>query len=181
MDVSYEFLTAWGTIALALIAIVALIWESRSTRLALGADVLLKLQEQFDGKQMLIFRRKAVESILSCRSKTTTGLTDDVDDVLDFFENVALLVRRKVLDTELVWHSFNYWIRGYYSVAADHIKTEREKYPTRWEDLCWLHEHLTEFANIRDNRPALAERKMTDTEIDKFLAGEKATCDEAAA
>ncbi len=38
-----------------------------------------------------------------------------VADVLDFFETVAVLMNRGVLDTYLAWHTFHWWMFHFYS------------------------------------------------------------------
>src|SRR5437867_1863028 len=101
-------LTAWGTIALAVIAIVAVIVEFRSSRLAVAADVTLKLIDKFEDEKMLNLRHKAALSIRDFR-QGKGQITKDVENVLDFFETVGLFCQRGVLDKKIVWHSFYHW------------------------------------------------------------------------
>jgi len=168
-----DLITAWATAATAIIAIIALMAESRKSRMALVADVMLRMQEKFDSQRMIIVRKKAVKAIQDFRSKKTDKLSDDVDDVLDFFEEVALLARRTVIDKKSAWHAFYFWIDGYWWATIDYINSERKNSPTQWEDLFWLHRKLVEIENEGEKRPASTEHRMTEDEIKDFLEGEE--------
>lgn len=69
---------------------------------------------------------------------------EGADEVLDFFETVALFVHKKALIEELVWHSFTYSIRRYVVLCERYIAAvqRRPDVRSRWEDLMWLHPRL---------------------------------------
>ncbi len=54
---------------------------------------------------------------------------------LDFFETMALLLRRGALDREIVCHTFFYWIDHYYQAAKPAIDQRQLADPLVWKDL----------------------------------------------
>jgi len=100
------------------VAVLTLLSESKRSRFSLGIDLLLKLEERFEGQEMLRIRRKAARSLLK-----KSG--DGIDDVLNFFKTIGLLVRKGALDGKMVWHSFSYWIHRYWLTTNEYIKEER--------------------------------------------------------
>lgn len=169
----FNMILALATVALALVAVIALMAESRNSRMALTADVMLRVQDKFDSPRMLKVRRRAVEAIQDFRNKKTETLSDDVDDVLDFFEEVALLVRRNVIDKRAARHAFYHWLDGYWWASVEYINTKREKDTTLWEDLCWLHSQLVQLKNEGEMLPPLADRRLTDEQVQEFLKEEE--------
>lgn len=112
-----------------LIAIIALIVQVRRARIQQSIDLLFRLEDNFFGEEKCEQRSLAASGILR-------GDFSEAEDILDFFETVALLVRKKSLDRYMVWHTFSYWIYGYFEAARDHIKAEQLSDPLRWKDLC---------------------------------------------
>lgn len=158
---SCDSLTAWGTIATALIAIVAVVLESRSGRLSRAADVTLRLIDKFDDDKMLILRHKAATSIRDFR-QGRGEIGKDVENVLDFFETMSMFCQNGVIDKRIVWHSFYHWIRGYYWSAKDFIDMRREGDPKVYEDLVALYRQLVKFQDADEDIPSKAD-------LDEFL------------
>ena len=57
----------------------------------------------------------------------------DIDDVLDFFEDLGFYMQGDQATPEAIHHTFYYWIRGYYSAARDYLEKAQEERPTQWE------------------------------------------------
>ena len=160
----YDCLTALGTIALGVIAVVALYFESRSARLARAADVILRLIDKFDDEKMLTLRHKAALSIRDFRLGKG-AISKDVENVLDFFETIGMLSKRGVIDNQIVWHSFHHWLRGYYWCAKDFIDKRREKESTVYEDLISLYRRTAKYEWDTDDLPSKAD-------LDDFISDE---------
>src|SRR5919108_1005734 len=133
----------------ALVGLIISLWfpwlGNRRSRFALGVDVLLKHEDRFNnGADMLRARPLAAEALL--RHEYNEG----VDDVLDFFETIAILTRKRALNKELVWHTFFNWIDGYYQAAERYIKTEQREERATWEDLRWLCKKLCKFEKRKE-------------------------------
>lgn len=153
----------------ALVAITGLILQGRRWRFSLGVDLLLKLDERFSTERMLNTRRSAAKALLA------SSTNDDLDEILDFFEIMGILVRKKAIDPTLAWHSFFYWVQGYFHVAGEVITSVRQTDHTVWKDLVYLYDRMAAIEK--------AERKCTDAGLalsadDKreFLEKESQVC-----
>jgi hypothetical protein len=170
---------AEATVCGVLIAILGLIASIMTlivqTRLALRqsrVELLLKVNDDFDADQMQEARATAAKTILKSRAGDKVDMSD-VDDVLDFFETVALLVRRKALIEEFVWHSFLYWMRRYFLLCKDYIDTIQKKPDerSRWEDMVWLYPRLLRIEKEKNNCSD-ADLKLSQEDLDNFLKEE---------
>lgn len=144
-----NIITAWATIAGVAVAFSALWTEARRSRFRSGVEILLRFNDQFDSEKTRMLRKTAATAIKQSRTPQTNTNMKDTDDILDFFETVALLVRRKAIDEVFVWHSFYYWLHRYYLLCQNYIDDSRKKDKARWEDLCWLHPRLDKIERTR--------------------------------
>jgi len=80
-----------GALAAVAALIVALLtsFQLKHSRFALGVDLILKLEAQFDGPEVKGIRSQAASAL---QSDTNAA---DVEPLLDFFETVGVLVRRR--------------------------------------------------------------------------------------
>ena len=84
-----NMIAAWAAVVASLTAILALIWQTGNSRFQIGVDMLFKLDDKYYMvTAMREARRKAAKGIKN-------GANEEIDDVLDFFEMIGLLVRRK--------------------------------------------------------------------------------------
>jgi len=122
----------WVAIA---VSIVVLWIQIRRARFAQSVDLILKLEQRFfESENMIEVRRKAAGALRTNRSSPAS----DVDDVLDFFETLGLLARKKALDKEMIWNTFYHWIHRYRLLLKDHILEKQETNSSIWEDLLAL-------------------------------------------
>lgn len=112
--------------------------ESRQSRLSLAADLVSRLDREFNSEQ---FREKRKSAATALR-KDTSSETRSADYILDFFERVALLTNKGALDREMVWNTFFYWFHRYRHCARDRIEVIRKDDPTIWADFIDPHENL---------------------------------------
>ena len=59
----------------------------------------------------------------------------EAEPILDFFETMALLLRRGALDAEITSHTFFYWIDHYYEASREIIAQRQSFNPLTWKDL----------------------------------------------
>ncbi len=172
-------ITAWTTIygvfiaLLALIvSIITLICQTRLSVRQSRVEFLLKVTDDFDSDRMQEARASAAQTILKSQDGEKVDMSE-VDDVLDFFETVALLVRRKALIEEFVWHSFSYWMRRYFFLCKDYILTVQKKPDerSRWEDIVWLNPRLLRIEKEK-NRCSDNDMKLTKEDLNNFLRDE---------
>ena len=121
-------IAAWAAVVAALAACVSLWLQTHNSRFALGVDLLFKMDDRFNSPSMVAKRKLAAAALLKNEN------LENAEDVWDFFETLELLIRRKALDREMVWHTFFYWIDGYWNASRLHIAAEQEEHPTVWAD-----------------------------------------------
>lgn len=163
--VDANLLAALAAVASAIIAIVALYSEIRRSSFSLGVDILLRLNDRFDSSDMVETRRKVA---VACLNKSWDEV--DVDDVLDFFEEVGFLSRRHGIDDEVVWHEFYWRLHRYYVIAKSYIDQTRKDDPTIWEDLFHLHQRLMTIEKHKGGSDTSME--LTEKQIMDFLTEE---------
>lgn len=161
MNIDYTALGAWIAVVGLIIAIVALIAESRRSRFSLSVDLILKLDERFNGELISKARKAAAKSI---SDKTY----DEVDDVLDFFEMIGMLTRHRALDEKMVWSMFSYWIYHYWYSTKEYVDETRKKTPTIWSYLAYLHKRMLA-VDRRESGNADYEQAPTEEELKEFL------------
>jgi len=126
-------LAALGVAVAAMITAVAVVVQVRRqselSRFNAGLASLWQLRSEWNGDDMLDVRAGAAEALLDGRGG------DDVDAVLDFFDEVAFLMRRGAVDTELVWYQFYWPMVHYWAAARDYAGEARKTDPTAWEQL----------------------------------------------
>ena len=113
------------SLALALSAFMWQVWRARFNQ---SVDLLFRLEADFFGPAKRAQRAKAAADLLA-------GKSPEAEPILDFFETMALLLRRGALDQEIVWHTFFYWIDHYYAAACEHIEQRQVAEPLIWKDL----------------------------------------------
>lgn len=132
-------LPVWLPVAISgtgtILALVAFSYQVYRARFNQSIDLLFKLEADFFGPAKRLQRAKA------CRD-LEQGMFLEVEPILDFFETMALLVRRKALDTEMVEHTFFYWIDHYYAATVVQIQQRQRTDPLVWKDLTSMVELL---------------------------------------
>ncbi len=164
MTIDYNAIATWTALVTALVAIVGLWTQYRQSSFALSVDLIIKLDERFKSEKMIKIRKAAAESILN---KTNSN----VDDVLEFFELIGLLIRRGALDEKMVWHTFLTWIDGYWHSTNGYITAERKKDPTLWKDFSYLHKRVSDVQN-RERGNSDSEIIPLEDSLDDFLKDE---------
>jgi hypothetical protein len=125
----------------------------------------MKMEDTFDSERMRKARNRAAQGI-------KRRCYEDVDDVLNFFETIALLVRRKAVDPKFVWHSFFDWIHPYYLLCRDHLGLNRKEDPTYWEELIWLEDLITKIECKQSRCSEHDLDVMSEEELARFLEDE---------
>lgn len=166
MNIDWNLLSAWAALITAVAAIVALWLQGRWTRFSVSLDLLLRSEDQFrNNEKMLEKRRKAAQALLKGEIVT------ELDDVLDFFELVGLLMRRGALDEEMVWYSFYTRAIGYWTSAQKYISDVRSKDKTIWMDFEYLIMGLIAIEK-RKTRRSHIEILPSEESLKKFLTDE---------
>lgn len=72
----------------------------------------------------------------------------ELDIILNFFETIALLVKRNYLDLHDVWDCFSYWMLFIYADSRESLEQEREDDPTYYADFVSLVGRLKEIEKV---------------------------------
>ncbi len=98
-----------GTWVLVVGTLLLMYWQTRSNQHLNSANAVMTLRERFDSPRMRVSRRALSERLLQASGGDLANM-----EVITFFELVATLTHRKVLDDDLVWEAFGTWISAYW-------------------------------------------------------------------
>lgn len=148
-----------------IIALSAFAYQVHRARFNQSVDLLFKLEADFFSSNAKKIQRARAGRDLAA------GNPVEAEPILDFFETMALLLKRGALDKEMVWHTFFYWIDHYYSALEPYIKERQRENPLVWKDLAEL---VSTVRTIQKQRlQAVALPAVTQEEIARFLAEEQ--------
>jgi len=156
---------AWIPIAISAvgtsISLLAFAYQVHRTRFNQSVDLLFRLENDFFGGEKIAQRSLAARNYLAGPDNFA-----EMDDILDFFETVAMLTRKGALDLYMVWHTFDYWMERYYTVAKPYIGARQATEPGVWEDLDWLMPRLMKLQAKKGGS------KLGEAELTRFLQEE---------
>ena len=162
MNIDYNMVMAMTGIVAIIISLWALRSESKRSRFSLGLEIILKMEERFNGEEMKKARRTAAKALIENKN------FDATDDVIDFFEMIGLLTRKGTIDSQMVWFNFFYWIHRYINAAKAHIEAEQKKDCTVWTEILHLHKQLLDIERSERNCTE-KQLHLSKSEIVKFL------------
>jgi hypothetical protein len=136
-----EWITAACTAAMALTAIVALLyahWQLKQDRDEAEVGRMLEEVHKYDEEPMVSYRRTYAERRLK-------GVEDPSEEyqLMDFFETIGLLVDRGYLDETDVWENFSGYLLPLYTDTRDDVEEGQKNDPTYYEHYKTLAERLT--------------------------------------
>jgi hypothetical protein len=141
----FSVIAGIGTFATAVIAVAALWFEQRRSNLSLSADLALRLDDRYyHSKGMKEKRKEAAKAILNKKG-------NKLDDILDFFELIAVLTNRGALDKEIAWNTFYNPIMNYWLAGKDYIANAIEEDSAVWKDLRTLVDTLQDVEKKKKN------------------------------
>ena len=170
MNINYNAILT-GLVFAGLIIALWVHWsESRRARFSLGIDLVVRLDNIFNSPQFLTLRHEAAAMLLSGGPQKETK-TVSLDEVLNFFEMVGILMSRGALNDEIVWNVFFSYMHKYKLCAKDYIDAQREKDRTLWEHFIKAYEHLKE---IEKHKCGISDKDLilTDAKKEEFLREE---------
>jgi hypothetical protein len=84
-------------------------WQTRIGQHLNSANAVMSLRERYDSDRMRAVRRHLSDRLIRQAHEDIANM-----EVINFFELVATLTHRKILDEDLVWEAFGTWISCYY-------------------------------------------------------------------
>jgi hypothetical protein len=169
------FVTSIGVIVTFIGVIVALMSHKRTlanTRLSNSAKMVFDLVDIFDSQEYLRHRHDFADKLLHDRAQI--DLRRDYP-VLEFFEELAYMTKRGVLDKGMVWNSFFWVIEHFYpAVTASPNLLEKARHDshsfTLYREIIWLYDELCRLSAKEEGSRAYM-RPSTD-EVRAFLEDE---------
>ena len=155
-----------------IVAIVKLVDDAKRSRFQAGVTIMLRFVDQFESPEMCEQRKKAASAIKISRGSQTFQNMKDADEILDFFETIAFLAKKKGVDKEFVWHTFYYWMHRYFLLCQGYIFFVQKTDKARWEDLCWLHAKLNKIELSKAGRQN--DLKVEEKGLLEFIEDERA-------
>jgi hypothetical protein len=152
--------TAWAAIgtlagAAATFVTAGLLWRQiSSANHVAGINLVLEMESRFLSTTMREKRALAVRLIGNPAAQTEEFSA--IDDVLDLFDTVGYLTRKRDLDAVMVWHRL---------AMGCYIDRLRRGDPTLWEDFLWLDDRLCE---IQTRRAAADSLPWSDEAVRDF-------------
>ena len=109
-----------GTATVAIVfALFALQIQTRQNNRALGVTILRDLEREFVSEDMKRERYELASFLL--KRQPSEPLPPHLTDVLDFFDTVGTYLSKGVLDVEMTWDTYFYWLGHYYRLLREDI------------------------------------------------------------
>jgi predicted membrane-bound mannosyltransferase len=157
--------TAVAAMVVAVASVSQVRQETQRVLFNTGLDSLWHFDAQWDSDGMLDARSAAAAALLDGRP------SHDVDDVLDFFDQIALLLTRGVLDEEMVCYEFYWPMANYWAASQEYVHQVQRDAPGAWQQLAAVMPRLTTIEARRRQRPPAAA-VPTRAQIGAFLTAE---------
>jgi hypothetical protein len=165
--------TWFWTMAQAIAVVVSLVLILRQLMLQRYSnllDTLERLDARWHSDKLVRQRCETCKEFLDKKHPKSKEITHKEGDILSFFEDLGLFLRRNVIDTDIAWESYSYCIEPYWQLMEPAIREFR----TTTRDNSW-------FSNFEYLAKAMAKVSIakhaqnpvkSDEEMLKFLSGE---------
>jgi hypothetical protein len=143
-----------------------------SYKLSVAAEWLLKLDDRFNAVELTNARLHVTRELLDPNPEGlgVQQLQDSMEELWDFFDTLGALLRRGVLDKELLHSTFFHWVNAYWLVTHQYLERERQGYEERWKDFVFLVMELRAFE--RENHPNSKDLDWSEEEQRHFMTQE---------
>jgi hypothetical protein len=144
-------------------AIVVAVWvfshETRQSRSLLSIDLLFKMEDKFGSDEMRKARADAATAALAHLNEQDPDQQkrQQLDEILNFFEMLAMLVKQKKLDAQYAHFQFGYWFKHYYSFAYPIIQDIQRDSPHQWSHLAWMHKTFLDIEQQVEQQAGVAK------------------------
>lgn len=162
---SEAFWVAIGSIG-SFIALVFIYFQIKISRMVEAANFLFKSEDLFNSQHMQ--KRRSELAVLIRNQPIDVKVIDSnvgALEVIDFFENMGLLVRKKIIPLEFVWSAYFYWITNYWMALQNYVEWYRKnnEEPTYYCELEYLYFEVTRFEErTRHKRVKITPNQFAD-------------------
>lgn len=135
-------------------------------------DLIFKFSERFESSEMR--KKRALAALALIAQQSDDSFVENhqaIDFVLNFFEEVAFLEKRKIVDIESIWHAFSYWTDHYLPATERYRKNSLGNESTHWQDLEYLCKKILQFKKLVHEKTEVSGKDIRD-----FLEEEANLC-----
>jgi hypothetical protein len=170
----YTAITAWAVCAAVACALLVVYLQNRSAKRLTCLQLFMQLAAQYDSVDMQRTRVRLASKLLSY--PTTVEINDSL---LVFYENIAILHRRGLLDSELMDNTFSIDVRSYWAALRHYVEYMRKTFGDNkiFFELEKLNDHFVKEAQSQEGTP-LSNVGLTAEAIQGFLRCEVLRNDE---
>lgn len=115
-----QIIIAAGTCVLVFLTWWLVKGQLSTAREQLRIELYLQFRRDFDGDRLISARKKLAQQLLE-----DTPHDEIQENVMDFFEDMGMQLRRGYLDREMIWDTFSYYAKMWGSACKDYIDAER--------------------------------------------------------
>ena len=158
-------------LAVSVIAVAFSYQAAKYQWLSTSAALLSSFNASYDSAEMRAARKSFAEKLLDEDKRQQIDLANS-EKVLEFFEEIAYLTRRKVLDKGMVWNHFSWFLERYYQAVTKHPnvfeRTRKEQQSSAiYQEIDWLY---CELQKVDQKENKLSEYSaLTEEQVKKFL------------
>jgi hypothetical protein len=157
--------TALAAVVMAVVMFRAVREDAQHARFSAGLESLWRLRAEWNSDDMLDARTHAAAALLA------SAPTADVSEVLDFFDELALLVQRGIVDEDMVWFEFYWPMANYWFASQEYVHQTQRDTPGAWAEMGSVMPRLLAIEARRKKRSATAA-VPSPREIHDFLTDE---------
>ena len=173
-------LASMVTVVISALGIIVALWavwaQTRQNNRALGVTILRDLEKEFLWSEETRSKRLALAKSLRDR-KPGDPPPPEVDYILDFFDSMGLYHNKGVIDTEMAWVMFYYWL-GYYWQFLKEDANDLENQQggiVYYKNIRLFYERLTRFGRKHRKLPR-DETHFAPDRLRAFLEDEIENC-----
>jgi len=170
----YSAITAWAACAAVACALLVVWLQNRASKHLTCLQLFMQLAAQYDSLDMQRTRARLAAKLLY--DPTTVEINDSL---LVFYENIAILHRRGLLDSELMDNTFSIDVRSYWAALRHYVEYMRKTFGdvVFFLELEQLNDHFVKEAQSKEER-SLSNVGLTPEAIQSFLRCEVLRNDE---
>jgi hypothetical protein len=156
------------SISAIIIAVISIYVNGKRNRFALGIELFSKESDRFTSNEFIEKRvnlAKEMKKKYSLKDNNNIeylGKCNEKDELIDFFQIMGILAKRKILNIELIHSRFTYWLCHYWLFFEKEIENQKNIDNGIWNDAEWLKKQFEEL-NIKKGREISIET------IEKFI------------
>jgi len=163
-DIDWLAVSAWAAMIAAVGALLAIWLQNRSEAITRSLDMLLRLEDKFDSDRMKKLRRTAAQGLLDGK------FVDEGYYVMDFFEELGLLLRYRAIHLQILFESFYHSPQAYWFSALKYIKEMRASNNELYDNFEYLVERELEYASKKSG--VTSESMMDEAYWKSFIVRE---------